>query len=85
MLVNPFSMAYVLKTTAKHIRRCIDISIRKTSARWEDFPNDPEKQREITLTLMRLHDLRALLDNYQRTHSEEFTDNGGKEQKQSDD
>jgi len=76
MLVKPFTMSYVLKATTKHVRRCIDISIRKTSARWKEFPDDSDKQREITITLMRLHDLRTLLDNYQKAHLEDFKENG---------
>jgi hypothetical protein len=57
----PFSMGYVLAHTAKHVRKSIDISINKTSARWPEFL-DTDKSKEITITLMRLHKLRSDID-----------------------
>jgi len=71
----PFTMSYVLRATAKHIRKSIDISIRKTSERWEDFPDDPEKTKEITVTLMRLHEMRRNLDAFQELYAENFKEN----------
>lgn len=71
----PFSTAYVMKATTKHMRRSVDISIRKTNNRWKEFKDDPEKSKEVMLTLMRLHELRALLDDYQKVNKDIFTEN----------
>ena len=43
LVEKPFSMSYVLRTTAKHMRKSIDISIRKTIERVEEFAEDQEK------------------------------------------
>ena len=40
---KPFSIDYVLKTTARHMRKSIDISIRKTFERIEEFEKDSKK------------------------------------------
>jgi len=68
----PFTMSHVLRQTAKHIRKSIDISIRKTNARWPEFVNDTEKSKEVMITLMRLHDMRNNLDEFQKLYSEDF-------------
>lgn len=72
MEVKPFSKAYVLRATAKHMRKCVDISIRKTNERWPEFKDDPEASKVIVETLMKLHDMRALLDSYQKLNSDHF-------------
>ena len=69
---RPFSMGYVMRTTAKHMRKSIDISIRKTFDRVSEFANDPKKSREIFETLSHLHTMRKNLDNFQEAHSESF-------------
>ncbi len=70
---NPFSMAYVLRATAKHMRKCVDISIRKTNERWPEFKDTP-KSKEVMETLMVLHNLRAMLDKFQKDNAEKFKD-----------
>jgi hypothetical protein len=72
MEYKPFSMGYVLRTTAKHMRKSIDISIRKTFERVEEFADDQEKSKEVFQTLSFLHTMRKQLDDFQATHSETF-------------
>lgn len=68
----PFSCSYVLKTTAKHMRKSIDISIRKTFERVEEFSDNREKADEVFKTLSALHTMRKQLDDFQNQHSEDF-------------
>jgi len=69
---KPFSMGYVLRTTAKHMRKSIDISIRKTFERIEEFSEDQEKSSEIFMTLGRLHKMREQLDEFQKANRDQF-------------
>jgi hypothetical protein len=69
---RPFDIGYVLRTTAKHIRKSVNISIRKTFERKAEFENDPVKQAEIFETLAHLHGMLKWLDEYQRTNSAKF-------------
>lgn len=69
---KPFSMGYVLRTTAKHMRKSIDISIRKTFERIPEFANNQEKSQEIFKTLGFLHTMRKQLDDFQAANSDEF-------------
>jgi len=71
--VKPFSCGYVLRTTAKHVRRSIDISIRKTFARIKEFDGDPKKGHEIFETLSALHSMRSSLDAFQEENKELFS------------
>jgi len=71
---RPFNIGYVLRTTAKHIRKSVNISIRKTFERKSEFDNDPVKQAEIFETLAHLHGMLKWLDEYQRTNSDKFKD-----------
>ena len=70
-------MGYVLRTTAKHMRKSIDISIRKTFERVGEFAEDgstpnKEKSKEIFETLAHLHRMRKQLDDFQSENSESF-------------
>lgn len=69
---KPFSMSYVLRTTAKHMRRDIDISIRKTFDRVAEFADDIEKSREVFETLSALHAMRKQLDDFQAANANIF-------------
>ena len=69
---KPFSMGYVLRTTAKHMRKNIDISIRKTFERIPEFAEDQVKSQEVFQTLAFLHTMRKQLDDFQANHSENF-------------
>ncbi len=55
---KPFSMDYVLRTTVKHIRKSVDISIRKTFERIAEFDGNQEKSQEVFKTLTALHAMR---------------------------
>lgn len=69
---KPFSMGYVLRTTAKHMRKSIDISIRKTFERVAEFDGNQEKSQEVFHTLSFLHTMRKQLDDFQSKNSENF-------------
>jgi hypothetical protein len=68
----PFSMSYVLRTTAKHMRKSIDISIRKTFERLKEFDGNQEKSVEVFNTLSQLHQMRKQLDDFQLANQEHF-------------
>ena len=69
---RPFSMGYVLRTTAKHMRKSIDISIRKTFERIKEFEGDQGKSQEVFNTLAHLHAMRKQLDDFQRMNQDQF-------------
>jgi len=74
-LEKPFSMGYVLRTTAKHMRKSIDISIRKTFERVKDFEGNQPKSQEVFNTLAHLHSMRKQLDDFQKANQENFSGN----------
>jgi hypothetical protein len=61
--------AKVLSITAKHIRKNIDISIRKTFERLTESPNESQ---ELFETLAVLHKMRKDLDDFQKANSADF-------------
>jgi hypothetical protein len=72
-VVKPFSQTYVLRTTAKHMRKSIDISIRKTFERIGEFGGNQEKSREVFGTLAMLHSMRKGLDDFQLDNKQAFS------------
>lgn len=68
-----FSKGYVLRTTAKHMRKAVDISIRKTFDRIKEYEGDSDKSREIMETLSDLHQMRKTLDDFQSQNKDKFT------------
>ena len=70
--LKPFSMGYVLRTTTKHMRKSVDISIRKTFDRMPEFIQDQNKSQEVFKTLAFLHTMRKQLDDLQLQNSEVF-------------
>jgi len=70
---KPFSQGYVLRTTAKHMRKSIDISIRKTFDRIAEFGDNQPKSEEVFKTLAVLHTLRKQVDDFQLQHKTDFT------------
>jgi hypothetical protein len=69
---KPFSTSYVLKTTAKHMRKSIDISIRKTFERVKEFEPNTDRAKEVFVTLSILHQMRKNLDDFQALNSDNF-------------
>jgi predicted component of type VI protein secretion system len=69
---KPFSTSYVLRTTAKHMRKSIDISIRKTFERVKEFEPDTVKAKEVFITLSVLHQMRKNLDDFQALNLDNF-------------
>ena len=73
----PFSKSFVMKTTFRHMRRSVDISIRKSFERFQDFDKDTDAGREIMETLSVLHTVRKLLDDFQENNKHLFNDSKG--------
>lgn len=65
---KPFDMSYVIRTTAKHMRKSVDISIRKTFDRIAEFDGNQEKSTEVFKTLTTLHAMRRTLDEFQNSN-----------------
>jgi hypothetical protein len=62
---KPFSKSFVMRTTLRHMRRSVDISIRKSFERFQDFDENSAAGREIMETLSVLHTVRKMLDDFQ--------------------
>jgi hypothetical protein len=71
----PFSKSFVMKTTLRHMRRSVDISIRKSFERFQDFDQDSLTGKEIMETLSVLHTIRKMLDDFQEHNKHLFVDN----------
>jgi hypothetical protein len=71
----PFSKAFVMKTTFRHMRRSVDISIRKSFERFQDFDKNSDVGKEIMETLSVLHTVRKVLDDFQENNKHLFSDN----------
>lgn len=67
MKKNSFSGAYVMKVTFHHMIRAVDISLRKTIARLDEFDDDGNEGEEVLKTLSNLsrmrEDLVKIMDN----------------------
>jgi len=74
MTDKPFSKTFVMRTTFRHMRRSVDISIRKTFERFQDFDNDSKTGQEIMETLSVLHTVRKMLDDFQVQNPQLFTE-----------
>lgn len=72
---RPFDMNYVAKTTMKHCRRDVNISIRKTLERLGEFDNNPAKAAEVLQTLSFLHTMIKLLEEFQAHNPTYFKGN----------
>jgi hypothetical protein len=70
----PFSKSFVMKTTFRHMRRSVDISIRKSFERFQDFDKDSQVGKEIMETLSVLHTVRKVLDDFQENNKHLFSD-----------
>lgn len=71
---KPFSKAFVMRTTLRHMRRSVDISIRKSFERFKDFDNESKTGRQIMETLSVLHTVRKMLDDFQANNPELFSE-----------
>jgi len=71
---KPFSKTFVMRTTFRHMRRSVDISIRKSFERFQDFKEGSKEGRECLETLSVLHKVRKLLDDFQENNKELFTE-----------
>jgi len=71
---KPFSKSFVMRTTFRHMRRSVDISIRKSFERFQDFDNNSTTGSEIMETLSVLHTVRKLLDDFQANNTELFSE-----------
>jgi len=74
MTEKPFSKTFVMRTTFRHMRRSVDISIRKSFERFQDFDNESSMGKEIMETLDTLHKVRKMLDDFQANNPSLFTE-----------
>jgi hypothetical protein len=74
MTEKPFSKTFVMRTTFRHMRRSVDISIRKSFERFQDFDNESAMGKEIMQTLDTLHKVRKMLDDFQANNPSLFTE-----------
>lgn len=74
MTEKPFSKTFVMRTTFRHMRRSVDISIRKSFERFQDFDNESAMGQEIMQTLDTLHKVRKMLDDFQANNPNLFTE-----------
>lgn len=72
MTEKPFSKTFVMKTTFRHMRRSVDISIGKSFERFQDFDNNSKAGREIMETLSTLYTVKKILDDFQKNNPELF-------------
>jgi hypothetical protein len=56
------------------MRRSVDISIRKSFERFQDFDKDSQVGKEIMETLSVLHTVRKVLDDFQENNKHLFSD-----------
>jgi len=63
-----------MRTTFRHMRRSVDISIRKSFDRFKDFDSDSKTGKEIMATLSVLHTVRKMLDDFQEQNSSLFSE-----------
>lgn len=71
---KPFSKTFVMRTTFRHMRRSVDISIRKSFDRFQDFDEGSREGKECLETLSVLHTVRKMLDDFQANNPELFTE-----------
>jgi hypothetical protein len=72
---KPFTKEFVLRTTLQNMRNMIDLSMRKTVARLEDFKDDNAMKVEVLSTLASLDQLhknvQSIYDNNPELFEEE--------------
>jgi len=68
----PFSKSFVVKTTMKHMKRSIEISINKSFDRLKDVDNESVLGKEIIETLSVLHVMKKMLDEFESNNSHLF-------------
>lgn len=71
---KPFSKTFVMRTTFRHMRRSVDISIRKSFERFQDFEEGSREGKECLETLSVLHTVRKMLDDFQANNPQLFTE-----------
>jgi hypothetical protein len=74
MTEKPFSKSFVMRTTFRHMRRSVDISIRKSFERFQDFDEGSKEGKECLETLSVLHTVRKMLDDFQANNPHLFTE-----------
>lgn len=62
---KPFSQSYVVRTTLRNINKQIDLSIRKTIERINEFKGDQSKSEEIFITIAKLNTIRKQINALQ--------------------
>ena len=70
----PFSKSFVMRTTLRHMKKSIEISINKSFDRLKDFDSDSLMGKEIIETLSVLHTLNKIVDEFQISNRHLFVD-----------
>jgi len=63
-----------MRTTFRHMRRSVDISIRKSFERFKDFDEGSKEGKDCLETLSVLHTVRKMLDDFQANNTELFSE-----------
>ena len=63
-----------MRTTFRHMRRSVDISIRKSFERFKDFDEGSKEGKDCLETLSVLHTVRKMLDDFQVNNTELFSE-----------
>ena len=74
---KPFSIEYVVMTTARHMLKSIDTSIKKTLERIQEFDGNREKSEEIFKTLSVLHMMKRDVEQYSNALTSNTSDSTG--------
>jgi hypothetical protein len=59
---KPFDAGYVISVTVTNMLKAVNFSIQRTFDRIPEFAGDPEKSKELFLTLTRLHGLKKQIE-----------------------
>jgi cell fate (sporulation/competence/biofilm development) regulator YlbF (YheA/YmcA/DUF963 family) len=70
MADKPFSNAYVIKETLRHMQNSISISTSKTIARMQEFQGNSEMTKELLTTLANLNRLNNLIKDIRENNRE---------------
>ena len=62
-----FDKDYVLRTTSQHMLKAVNRSIEKTTNRFPEFAADPEKSKEVFLTIAELQAIRKQITEQPRS------------------
>jgi hypothetical protein len=68
----PYTKSFVVKTTLRHMKKSIDISVSKSLERLKDVDNQSIHGKEVLETLSVLHTMRKLVDEFEAQNQHLF-------------